>query len=47
MHFRVILLHKGLGPENGAVLEVRTDPNGTEKTSHGNVPIGSPPMGKR
>jgi hypothetical protein len=40
MHFRPILLHKGLDPENAAVPEARSNPDGTEKVSHANVPLG-------
>ena len=40
MHFRSTVLHKGLDPENGVVPEVQIDPNGTEKVSHANVPLG-------
>ncbi len=40
MHFRSTLLHKGLDPENGVVPEAQTDPNGAEKVSYANVPIG-------
>jgi hypothetical protein len=40
MHFRSTLLHKGLDPESRVVPESRTDPNGTEKMSHANVPMG-------
>ena len=40
MHFRSTMLHKGLDPGNGVVPEARTDPNGTEKVSHANVPLG-------
>ncbi len=40
MHFRSIMLHKGLDPEDGVVPEAGTDPNGTEKVSHANVPMG-------
>lgn len=41
MHFSPKLLHKGLKPENTEVPEARTDPNGTKKVSHANVPMGS------
>lgn len=41
MHFSPKLLHKGLKPENTDVPEARTDPNGTKKVSHANVPMGS------
>ena len=40
MHFRPILLHKGLDPENGAVPEARTNPNGMEDVPHANVLMG-------
>ena len=43
MHFSPKLLHKGLNPENTVVPEVRTDPYGTTKVSHTNVPMGSTP----
>ncbi len=40
MHFRSIMLHRGLDPEDVVVPEAGTDPNGTEKVSHANVPMG-------
>ena len=43
MHFSPKLLHKDLKPENTDVPEARTDPNGTKKVSHPNVPVGSTP----
>ena len=44
MHFRPIVLHKGLNPENGVVPKARTSPNGRRKASHDSVPIGSTTM---
>jgi hypothetical protein len=44
MHFGPVLLHKGLDPENAAVPEARTNPNGTEKVFHANVPLRSTSM---
>jgi len=43
MHFSPKLLSKGLKPENTDVPEARTDPNGTKKVSHANVPMGYNP----
>ena len=40
VHFKSTVLHKVSDPENGAVPEAQTDPNGTEKMSHANVPMG-------
>jgi hypothetical protein len=45
MHFGPILLHKILDPENAAVPEARSNPNGTERMSHANVLLGSTSMG--
>lgn len=45
MHFRPILLHKGLDPEDGTVPEAKTDPNGTEEVFHAGMPQGSTLMG--
>jgi hypothetical protein len=45
MHFSAKLLHKGLDPDNTAVPEARTDPNGTKEVSHDSVPMGSTPTG--
>ena len=45
VHFRQILLHKGLDPEGGVVSEIRTNPNGTDKAFHASVPIGSTSTG--
>ena len=40
MHFSPKLLHKGLKSENTDDPEARTDPNGTKKVPHANVPMG-------
>jgi hypothetical protein len=45
MHFRAILLQNGLDPEDTAVPDARSNPNGTEKMSHANVPLGFTSMG--
>ena len=40
MHFRPIVPHKALDPENGVVPEVRANPNGTVKAFHASVLMG-------
>ena len=45
MHFRPILLHKGLNPKNGVVPEARTNPNVTVKALQANVAVESTPTG--
>ena len=44
MHFSPKLLHKGLKPENTDVPGAGTDPNGTKRVSHTNMPMGLPKL---
>ena len=46
MHFSPKLLSKGLKSENTDVPEARTDPNGTKKVPHANVPMGYTPTAR-
>ena len=41
LHFSAKLFNKGLNPENTAVPEAQTDPNGTKEVFHDSVPMGS------
>jgi len=46
MHFRATLLQKGLDPADAAVPDTQSNPNGTEKVSQSDVPMGSTPIGR-
>lgn len=47
MHFGPILLQKGIDPEDAAVPETRSNPDGTEKVFRANVPQGFTSMARR